>query len=106
MSGYARVSTAEQSHDGVSLDAQREKIRLYAELYGLDLIEMVTDAGVSAKTLDRPGLIHVLGLLERGEATGLVVYKLDRLTRSLGDWTILIDRFFGERGKPLAHVGQ
>jgi DNA invertase Pin-like site-specific DNA recombinase len=96
--GYVRVSSEDQAKDGVSLDAQREKVRLYAGLHGLDLAEVVTDAGASAKSLDRPGLARVLALLDAGDVAGVVVYKLDRLTRNLGDWTGLIDRYFGERG--------
>lgn len=96
--GYVRVSSDDQARDGVSLDAQREKVRLYAELHGLDLAEVVADAGASAKTLDRPGLTRALAMLDAGDVSGLVVFKLDRLTRNLGDWSALIDRYFGERG--------
>jgi site-specific DNA recombinase len=46
--GYVRVSTEDQSRDGVSLDSQRQKVRLYARLHGLDLADVVTDAGASA----------------------------------------------------------
>jgi DNA invertase Pin-like site-specific DNA recombinase len=98
VAGYSRVSSEDQARDGVSLEAQREKIRLLAELHGLELAEMVTDAAVSARTLDRPGLSRVLALLDAGEVGGVVVFKLDRLTRSLGDWSYLIDHYFGERG--------
>jgi site-specific DNA recombinase len=105
--GYVRVSTEEQSKEGVSLGAQAEKVRLYAALHSLDLAEVVTDAGVSARTLDRPGLARVLAMLEAGEVAGLIVYKLDRLTRSLGDWSHLIDRHFGEKaGRSLMSVSE
>lgn len=105
--GYVRVSTEEQSRDGVSLDAQREKVRLFAELHNLDLAEVVADAGASAKNLDRPGLGRALAMLEAREAAGLVVFKLDRLTRNLGDWAALIDRHFGERaGRALMSVSE
>ncbi len=50
---YLRVSTEKQADKGVSLDAQRAKVEAYAQLYELDLVEVVVDAGVSAKTLDR-----------------------------------------------------
>src|SRR5689334_19166 len=60
--GYVRVSSEDQARDGVSLDAQREKVLLFARLHGLDLAEVVADAGVSAKTLDRPGLSRVLAM--------------------------------------------
>ena len=98
--GYARVSTEEQSREGVSLAVLAEKIRLYGELHGLGAVEVVVDGGVSAKSLDRPGLSRVLAALDSGEATALVVYKLDRLTRSLADWSSLIDRYFGRPGGP------
>jgi DNA invertase Pin-like site-specific DNA recombinase len=103
--GYVRVSTEEQAAGGVSLAAQREKIAAYARLYDLELIEIVEDAGASGKTLDRPGLIQALDMLRRGQAAGLVVGKLDRLTRSVADMAKLVDRYFGERaGKSLLSV--
>jgi site-specific DNA recombinase len=103
--GYIRVSTDEQASDGVSLAVQRAKLEAYAALYNLELVEIVEDAGVSAKSLDRPGLRRALGRLDRGEADGLVIAKLDRLSRSVGDWDTLIRDYFGERaGKQLWSV--
>ncbi len=102
---YLRVSTEEQAADGVSLDAQRAKVEGYARLYGLDLAAIEVDAGVSAKSLDRPGLARALGMLDRGEADGLLIAKIDRLSRSVADWNRLIDAYFGERpGKQLWSV--
>jgi DNA invertase Pin-like site-specific DNA recombinase len=95
--GYVRVSTDEQAADGVSLAAQEAKIRMYAELYGLELVEVVVDAGESAKSLDRPGLRRVLDLLRQRKVEGVVVAKLDRLTRSVADLNGLIETFFSER---------
>jgi site-specific DNA recombinase len=103
--GYIRVSTEEQATAGVSLSAQAEKVRAYCALYDLTLLELVEDAGVSAKTLERPGLQRALSALRRGEADGIVVAKLDRLTRSVADMASLIDSFFGERaGRSLFSV--
>lgn len=96
--GYVRVSTEEQSLLGVSLAAQEEKIRAYCGLHALTLSELTVDAGVSAKSLDRPGLARVMGRLQSGTVDGLVVVKLDRLTRSVRDWGDLIERFFSEKG--------
>ena len=50
---YLRVSTEKQADKGVSLEAQRAKVDAYAQLYELELADVVIDAGVSAKTLDR-----------------------------------------------------
>jgi len=54
--GYVRVSTEEQVSGGVSLAAQREKLTGYSTLYELELVEVVVDAGISAKSLHRPWL--------------------------------------------------
>ena len=51
---YLRVSTERQADRGVSLDAQRAKVKAYAELYDLELAEVIVDAGESAKSLKRP----------------------------------------------------
>ena len=102
---YSRVSTEEQAGSGLSLEAQDAKLQAYAELFDLDVVEVTEDAGGSAKTLRRPGLQRALSLLESGEADGLVVVKLDRLTRSVSDWQLLIDEYFGEAaGKSLFSV--
>jgi len=95
--GYIRVSTEEQATDGVSLATQREKLNGYAKLYDLELVEIIEDAGESGKTLNRPGLQRALAMIRRGQAGGLLIAKLDRLSRSVVDWNTLIDGYFGER---------
>ena len=95
--GYIRVSTDEQAQTGVSLDAQRLKLEQYVELYELDLVEIVVDAGVSAKNLHREGLQRALAALENGQAAALLVTNLDRLTRSVRDLSALLERYFGTR---------
>lgn len=92
--GYVRVSTEKQADKGVSLEAQEAKIRAYAGLYDLEILEMVVDAGASAKTLDREGLQRALGLLKSGAAEAIVVMKLDRLTRSVVDLGSLVSDYF------------
>ena len=92
--GYVRVSTEEQATQGVSLQAQEAKLRQYCDLYGHDLAEVVVDAGQSAKTLNRPGLAKVLASLEAGEVEGVVILKLDRLTRSVRDLGHLLETYF------------
>jgi site-specific DNA recombinase len=95
--GYIRVSTEEQATDGVSLAAQEAKVRAYASLYEIELVEVVIDAGQSAKSLDRPGLQHALTMLKTGKADGVIVAKLDRLTRSVADLATLLDGYFAEK---------
>jgi site-specific DNA recombinase len=103
--GYVRVSTEQQANEGISIDLQIEKIKQYCNLYGYELHDIIIDAGLSAKSLNRPGLTNVLQCLTDNKADALVVYKLDRLTRSLGDWSDLIKDYFNERsGKTLLAV--
>lgn len=94
---YIRVSTEQQAETGVSLEAQEAKLRAYALALDLELVEVVIDAGVSAKTLERPGLKRALLALENGQADGLLIAKLDRLTRSVRDLGELVERYFAER---------
>lgn len=95
--GYIRVSTEEQANSGVSLDAQKAKLEAYAALYDIDLVGIEIDAGVSAKTLNRPGLQSALARLNSGSAQALVVVKLDRLTRRVADLDTLIENYFGAK---------
>ena len=103
---YLRVSTDKQADRGVSLEAQREKLEAYATLYELDLVSVEVDAGVSAKTLERPALKRALGRLERSEAKVLVVMKLDRLTRSVRDLGVLVEKYFAKGKWELMSVSE
>jgi DNA invertase Pin-like site-specific DNA recombinase len=86
----ARVSTDKQE---LSLDAQRAKFEAYARAYDVDLVEVTSDA-LSGKNTDRPGLQRALAMLRDGEADGLLVAKLDRLTRDVGDFAALQREYF------------
>jgi DNA invertase Pin-like site-specific DNA recombinase len=65
---YSRVSTEDQSNNGVSLEAQTAKLAAHASLDDLEIVETIEDAGESAKSLNRPRLQRALGMLKRGEA--------------------------------------
>lgn len=101
--GYVRVSTEGQAVEGVSLEAQRRKLTAYCDALDLDLVDVVVDEGVSAKTLARPGLARVLETLDQGRAEGVIVTKLDRLTRSVRDLGDLVEKYFS-RGVALLSV--
>jgi DNA invertase Pin-like site-specific DNA recombinase len=103
---YLRVSTEKQADRGVSLDAQRAKVEAYASLYDVELVEVIVDAGVSAKTLARPGLDRALAMLKSGKADALLVVKLDRLTRSVRDLGELVERHFAPGKAALLSVGE
>lgn len=89
MVGYVRVSTAEQGDSGAGLEAQEAAIRAECSRRGWRLIRLETDV-LSGRTLRRPGLNRALRAVRTGEAAGLVVAKLDRLSRSVVDFGKLL----------------
>jgi site-specific DNA recombinase len=97
--GYIRVSTEQQSNEGVSMEAQRIKLAAHCTAQDIQLLEIIADEGVSAKSLDRPGLQRALKMLRNGQADALVVVKLDRLTRSVKDLGFLCENYFSD-GRP------
>lgn len=90
--GYIRVSTTGQAEDGVSLDAQRERIEAWCLANDYELASVHIDAGLSGKRADnRPALQAALeDVSERGGV--LVVYSLSRLARSTKDTLAIADR--------------
>ena len=88
--GYVRVSTDEQAASGAGLEAQRNAILAECERRGWQLVEMIEDQGYSAKDMKRPGVQEALRVLKAGDATALVVAKLDRLSRSMVDFAGLM----------------
>jgi len=91
---YCRVSTTEQAEKGVSLEAQQRSCEAMAVAHGYPVSEVVVD-DVSAKDLNRPGMQRILRAVEAGQTAGVIIYKLDRFTRSrrdLEDLLPLLDR--------------
>jgi DNA invertase Pin-like site-specific DNA recombinase len=89
--GYVRVSTEDQAREGISLDNQESKIRAYADLNGLELVNVIRDEGISGKTMDRLGMNRINDMIETGEIEAVIVYKLDRLSRKTIDILSTLD---------------
>ena len=90
IAAYVRVSTREQA-EGTGLDTQKQKIREWARLHDINRIRLYEDPGVSGGTMDREGLQRLLSDVEEGGVETVVVYKADRLSRSLKDLLTLLD---------------
>ncbi len=104
--GYARVSTDEQSRDGVSLEMQVSKIKAYCELNDLELVGIREDAGISAKNIKgRPRFQKALEMVYSGKAEALVVWKLDRAFRSTQDALSVAERL-NKQGKALMSISE
>lgn len=95
--GYLRVSTDEQDKSGLGLEAQEARVRAMATVKDVVLYKVVTEAA-SAKSLERPVLQHALNLVKNGEVAGIIVAKLDRLTRSVRDLAALLEIFEKDGG--------
>ena len=91
--GYCRVSTEEQASEGYSIEGQAEKLRTYAQLHDLGAVRIISDPGLSAKSLDRPGLDEVRSLVAGREIANVLVWRLDRLSRSVEDCWRLVHEF-------------
>jgi DNA invertase Pin-like site-specific DNA recombinase len=90
---YLRVSTEEQTRSGLGLEAQRSELERAAEFKDWTILEVICDEGRSGKDLERPGLHRALELIAAGNADGLAVAKLDRLSRSVIDAGLLAEWF-------------
>ena len=94
MFAYIRVSTARQGERGSSLQEQRAAIENYARRHDLLITEWFEEQETAAKR-GRRGFTHMLRLLDRKKAAGVIIHKIDRSARNLKDWADLgelIDR--------------
>lgn len=91
---YCRVSTSGQAEEGVSIDGQEDRLLGFARVMDIEVVEVIKDAGVSARSLERPGLQRALAMVEEGVANAVLISKLDRLTRSVKDLAHLIEKYF------------
>ena len=91
---YIRVSTQEQATEGYSVGEQTERLKKYAEAMSWDIYKIYVDPGYSGGNTDRPGLSEMIKDVKTGEIDKVVVYKLDRLSRSQLDTLYLIEKVF------------
>ena len=91
---YPRVSTLEQARDGYSINEQIDRMKMYCEAHGWEVHKIYTDAGYSGADTDRPGLQELIKDAENNRFDAVLVYKLDRLSRSQKDTLTLIEDVF------------
>lgn len=90
---YIRVSTNDQV-EGYSIEMQKEKLLAYCKAHDWIVVAIVTDPGFSGANLERPGIQKVIHEVESGNTDMVLVYKLDRLSRSQKDTLWLIEECF------------
>ena len=95
---YARVSSQEQAEEGYSIGEQEEKLKAYCVAMGYKVNRVAVDPGYSGASLDRPGIKEVIADVKRGRCRKVIVWKLDRLSRSQKDTLILLEDVFFPNG--------
>lgn len=90
---YIRVSTEEQVKEGYSIGAQKELLKAYCVSQGWDTYKYYVDEGISAKDTNRPQLQLMLDHIKSGLIKTVLVYRLDRMTRSVLDLHKLLETF-------------
>lgn len=95
---YIRVSTQEQAIEGYSIPAQKEKLMAFCKAKDYIIGDIYIDGGFSGANMDRPGMQKLLSDVKNKDTDIVVVYKLDRLSRSQKDTLYLIEDVFLPRG--------
>ena len=91
---YCRVSTEEQAVDGFSIKAQIDKLTKYADANEWEVVDYYIDDGISGKNLiNRCEVNRLIEDIKNGRIKNVLVYKLDRITRSVKDLIYLIELF-------------
>lgn len=91
---YVRVSTKEQALEGYSIGEQIDRLTKFAEAHDWMIVKIYTDAGHSGANTERPELQEMINDIQSGIIDKVLVYKLDRLSRSQKDTLELIENVF------------
>ena len=91
---YIRVSTDAQYEEGYSVEAQKQKLEQYCKLKDITNYEFYIDGGWSGSNIDRPEMKRMIDNIKNKQITAVIVYKLDRLSRSQKDTIFLLEDIF------------
>ena len=91
---YCRVSTAEQANEGYSIHEQEERLKSYCSALKIDSYKVYSDPAYSGGNTNRPALQQLIADVKAGKVNKVIVYKLDRLSRSQLDTLYLIEKVF------------
>lgn len=95
---YIRVSTQEQAQDGYSVEQQTERLTSFCKAKDWPIFDVYTDPGFSGANTQRPALQKLFSDIEAGHVDCVLVYKLDRLSRSQKDTLYMIEDVFLAHG--------
>ena len=95
---YVRVSTDAQREEGYSIDAQKEALAAYCVAQSIKKYEFYEDGGYSGSNMNRPELQRLIKDIKSKQIERVLVYRLDRLSRSQKDTLYLIEDVFNPHG--------
>lgn len=95
---YTRVSTIEQAEEGYSISEQQDKLKKYCDIKDWKVARVYTDPGFSGSNVNRPSLQQLISDCKNHMFDAVLVYKLDRLSRSQKDTLYLIEDVFNKNG--------
>ena len=90
---YVRVSTDNQL-ENYSIEEQTDRLKAYCKAKDIQIVKIYTDGGYSGGNVNRPALQQMLQDIGKGLIDSVIVYKLDRLSRSQKDTLMLIEDCF------------
>ena len=103
---YVRVSTQEQAEEGYSIGAQTERLTAYCKARDWVVYNTYVDPGFSGSNADRPALKRLIADVENNKVDLVLVYKLDRLSRSQKDTLLLIEDVFNKHGVDFVSINE
>ena len=103
---YCRVSTQEQAMSGHSIEEQQDRLQKFCEAFGWNDVQMFTDAGFSGANVLRPALQSLIKAVQTHKVDKVLVYKLDRLSRSQKDTLMLIEDVFLANGCDFVSISE
>lgn len=103
---YIRVSTDAQFEEGYSVDAQKEMLEAYCRSRGWKNYEFFIDGGFTGSNIERPAMQRMIDEVRHGRISAVVVYKLDRLSRSQKDTLYLIEDVFNPSGTDFTSLNE
>ncbi len=90
---YIRVSTEMQVEDGYSISAQKQVLTDYCNIKSWNIAGYYIDEGISGKSLERPEIQKLISDIKENKINNVLVYKIDRITRSTRDLINLVELF-------------
>jgi len=90
---YTRVSTDEQAKEGFSIDNQKRACIEYAQMCGYHIKRAFEDEGRSGRSTDRPAFQGLLNVIKDNPVDAVIIYKIDRFARNVGDFSTIRKQF-------------